>query len=96
MEALGSGPTPYTSAHVEVSKNTTILFSPELHAHLARLAAQRATSLGELVRSACVRAYGASSPSDRLAAVTELVGLAMPIGSPQQMEAESVPEDELA
>ena len=96
MEALDSGYTPYTEAHMELSKKTTILFSPELHAHLVRLAAQRGTSLGELVRSACVRAYGASSPSDRLAAVAELAGLALPIGSPQQMEAESVPEDELA
>ena len=81
---------------MELSKKTTILFPPELHDRLTRLAAQRRTSLGSLVREACERQYGRSAPEDRLRAVRALAQLSLPVGSPEEMARESLPSaDEL-
>jgi len=79
---------------MELSKKTTILFSPDLHERLARLAAQRRTSIGDLVRTAVERQYGLVSPEERLEAVSSLGELGLPVGSPEQMEEESVPTPE--
>lgn len=79
---------------MELSKKTTILFPPGLQERLTQLAAQRGTSLGNLVRSACEAEYGESSPEDRLAAVGELAELELPVGTPDEMAAESVPAPE--
>ena len=78
----------------QLSKKTTILFPPDLHARLLRLAEQRRTSLGELVRSACERQYGLATPEDRLAAVEALAALRLPVGTPEEMARESVPSPE--
>lgn len=81
---------------MELTKKTTILFSPDLHARLQRLAKQQGMSLGELVRSACERQYGLASADERLAAVEALAALELPVGSPEEMARESVPSpDEL-
>lgn len=74
----------------ELSKKTTILFSPELHERLTRLAEQRGGSLGWLVREACVRQYGLVAGEDRLAAVQSLEALSLPVGDPIQMKRESL------
>ena len=79
---------------MELSKKTTILFPPDLHSELVRLAKQRKTSLGELVRGACVREYGRASREERLAAVRELSSLDLPVGTPEEMAGESVPTPE--
>lgn len=79
---------------MELSKKTTILFTPELHEQLSRLAAHRGISLGELVRDACEKRYGLASREERLAAVEELAGLDLPIGTPAEMKVESVPKPE--
>lgn len=80
---------------MELTKKTTILFPPELHDRLARLAAQRRTSLGDLVRSACEREYGASSREEKIAAVRRIVALKLPASNVSRMKRESVssPED---
>ena len=81
---------------MELSKKTTILFPPELHDRLSKLAAQRGVSLGKLVRSACEHQYGLATPEERLAAVKTLASLDLPVGTPQEMAQESVPTpDEL-
>ena len=49
---------PYMETDMELTKKTTILLSPDLHAHLARTARARRTSLGQLVREACEIQYG--------------------------------------
>ena len=88
---------PYMEVHMELNKKTTILFSSELHERLCKLAAQRRTSLGDLVCRACEKEYGYVSREDRLAAVRSLAAKRLPVGSPQDMARASVPSpDELA
>lgn len=77
---------------MELIKKTTILLTPELHERLARLARQRGVSMGELIRTACERHYGLVSGEDRSAAVAELASMRLPVGSPEEMKAESVPD----
>jgi predicted DNA-binding protein len=76
---------------MELSKKTTILFSPELHERLTALAARRGTSLGDLVREACVAQYGLVDTETRVAAVAALSALSLPVSSPREMKHESVP-----
>jgi hypothetical protein len=73
-----------------LTKKTTILFSPGLHQRLTRLAEQQGTSLGELVRSACEREYGAAPAAEKVAAVRRMATLALPVASVRRMKRESV------
>jgi hypothetical protein len=77
-------------AYMELRKKTTILFSEEQHEQLARLAEQRGSSIGELVRDACAEAYGLSSPQERLEAVVELGSFSLPVDDVATMKRESV------
>jgi hypothetical protein len=79
---------------MELSKKTTLLFPPDLHRQLSRLAQQRGLSLGELVRRACEAQYGIVSKESRLAAVRDLEAMSLPVGDPEQIERESVPAPE--
>ena len=76
---------------MELSKKTTILFSPESHLYLTRIAAQRGVSLGELVREACALAYGDVDQRASIGAVGALAAMALPVGTPDAMKRESVP-----
>ncbi len=76
---------------MELSKKTTILLSPDMHERLARLASERNTSMGQLVREACEKQYGDLSVEERLAVVRRLGTLNLPVGSVEQMKRESVP-----
>lgn len=76
---------------MELVKKTTILFPPDLYEQLSRIAGRRKTSVGELVRAACRLQYGLSTREARLSAVRELASLSLPVGSPQDLERESVP-----
>lgn len=76
---------------MELVKKTTILFPPDLYEQLARVARQRNTSVGELVRSACRTQYNLSPKAAKLAAVAELAKLSLPVGTPEEMKREAVP-----
>jgi len=76
---------------MELSKKTTILFTPEQHAHLVRTAQRRRTSIGDLIRKACEAQYGLQSDTDRLSAVAALADLDLPVSTPGRMKRESVP-----
>lgn len=81
---------------MELTKKTTILFPPDLHERLTRLAEVHGVSLGELVRRACRERYGLLPEEERLAAVREVGRLSLPVGEVEDMERESLPEpDEL-
>ena len=74
-----------------LTKKTTILFPPHLHRRLTRLADQRGTSLGELVRRACEKQYGIGGSEERIWAVRAIGALELPVGAPGQMKRESQP-----
>jgi adenylylsulfate kinase-like enzyme len=78
---------------MELTKKTTILFPPDLHERLSRLAEKRGTSLGDLVRKACERQYGLSTKA-RLEAVRQLATMSFPVGDPGAMKRESIPRVE--
>ena len=78
----------------KLTKKTTILLQPELHRRLTRLADQRRTSIGELIRSAVEHQYGLGGSEERLRAVRALASLSLPVGSPEEMKRESVPSPE--
>lgn len=75
---------------MELTKKTTILFGPDLHERLSRLASQKKVSLGELIRHACVEQYGIATKEDRLAAVEELASLSLPVDDVRRMKKQSV------
>lgn len=75
---------------MELSKKTTILFPPDLHAHLLDVARQRGTSLGHLVRLACELQYGYGSPEARMEAAKAIGAMSLPVSTPQAMKLESI------
>jgi predicted DNA-binding protein len=79
---------------MELSKKTTILFPPDLHDRLMRLAKQKGISLGQLVRAACEAEYEYASSNEKLQAVEELSELSLPVGTPQEMKREMTPSPE--
>lgn len=79
---------------MELSRKTTILLSPELHEALSRLAADRGVSMGHLVREACRERYGLLRTEERMEAVSQLGRLELPVGTPEELERESVPDPE--
>ena len=76
------------------SKKTTILLTPKLHSHLSRIAKAQRTSIGDLVRRACQAQYGHFSRADRVRAARGIASLSLPVGTPEDMKRESVPEPE--
>ena len=83
-----------TAGESGLTKKTTILFTPDLFDRLAKLASQRHSSVGELVREACRAQYFLSKRAERLAFVDELASLSLPVGTPREMELESTPAPE--
>ena len=77
---------------MELSKKTTILLTPALHEQLARLARLKGVSLGHLIRDACERQYRLVSEVSRTEAVQSLAALDLPVGDPNVMKRESVPD----
>lgn len=76
---------------MELSRKTTILLSPALHDRLVQLARRRGVSMGQLIRQAVESQYGWVDADERLEAVRALGALALPVGSPAAMKAESDP-----
>lgn len=73
-------------------RKTTILLPPHLHDRLSTLAAQQGSSMGGLIREACMRVYGATDRQSAMSAVEALGALSLPVGSVAEMKAEYVAE----
>jgi predicted DNA-binding protein len=82
----------YMEEHMELTKKTTILLSPESHRRLTDLASRRGVSLGVLVREACATVYGIGDDVARTTAATALASLHLPVGTVAAMKRESVPD----
>ena len=76
------------------SHRTTILLPEELHDRLTTLARARGVSMGHLVRTAIEAQYGLVDNERRREAVQQLASLSLPVGSPEEMKAESNPFDD--
>lgn len=74
----------------KLTKKTTILLPHELHGRLTRLAEQRGTSLGDLIRTACENQYGLAGSEARLRAARALAELELPVATPAVMKRQSV------
>lgn len=74
---------------MELTKKTTILFSPDQHRRLSALAARQGRSLGELVREACEAQYGLAGGTDQVSAVDELARMDLPVATPEIMKKQS-------
>lgn len=70
---------------------TTVHFPKELYGRIAKLAEQRHSSVDELVREACQSRYATTGIAERIALVKSLTSLNLPVGTPEEMERESVP-----
>jgi predicted DNA-binding protein len=77
---------------MELSKKTTILLTPELHEKLRKIAKNQGVSMGWLVRKACEAQYDYFSDEARGEAVAQLATLSLPVGSTEEMKAQSVPD----
>jgi len=77
---------------MELTKKTTILFPEGFYKNLTRVARGRNVSVGRLVRDACAQVYGIASQDEAVAAIEELAGLDLPVGTPAELKRESVPE----
>ena len=63
----------------ELTKKTTILFAPKVYRQLERLAKQRGTSVGHLVRQAAIQCYLLPDRRTRLEAVAALATMQLPV-----------------
>lgn len=81
----------YQDMGMELTKKETISFSPGLHAELMRVAAARNTSFDALVQTACEERYASPTREQKLAAARRLTAMRLPVGTPAEMKAESVP-----
>jgi len=77
-----------------LTKKTIVLFPPELHRRLTLLAAERRTSMADLVRRACEREYGTrgATREEKLAALKRMTSLNLPVSDIEQMKRESRPD----
>lgn len=75
---------------MELTKKTTVLFSPDLYDDLAALARQRHSSVGELIREACRSQYFLTTRQERMAIIDKMAAMSLPVGTPEEMERESV------
>jgi predicted DNA-binding protein len=79
-------------AYMEPQRKTTILLPDYLHERLTTLAAQQGSSMGGLIREACMQVYGATDRQAALSAVEAFGSLALPVGAVAAMKAEHVAE----
>jgi hypothetical protein len=65
-----------------LNHKTTILLDKPLHKRLRQVAKERGTSIGELVRQACVEKYAQPTVAERMAALERILALDDPLPTP--------------
>jgi hypothetical protein len=80
---------------MDTSIQVSVRFPPDLYRQVRLLARTRRVSFAHLVREACRSQYPPVSFEARRAAVESLATMRLPVGPPDQLDAESVPPAEL-
>jgi hypothetical protein len=73
-----------------VLKKATLLFDEEVYEKLREKSVTSNTSIGELVREAVASYYGIRNSSEKIEALNKLKNLDLPIGSPEEIEAQII------
>ena len=72
----------------DLTKKTTILFSPAVYKQLAQVAKKQGTSVAHLVRQAAIQCYLLPDRRARMEAVRALAAMNLPVADWPTMEAE--------
>lgn len=75
-----------------IKTNTSISLPPDVYEQIRQLGIKRGMSLAQLVFEACTAQFGLSAREARRQAVRKLGALTLPVGTPEEMEWESVPQ----
>lgn len=73
---------------MQLTKKTTILFSPAVYRQLERIAAREGTSVAHLVRKAAIQSYLVPDRRTRQDAVEALAAMRLPVADWPTMEQE--------
>jgi len=73
-----------------VLKKATLLFDEEVYEKLREKSVTSNTSIGELVREAVASYYGIRNSSEKIEALNKLKNLDLPVGSPEEIEAQII------
>ena len=76
---------------MELTHKTTILFSDVQIDRLKKLATEKKTSMGELIRNACEIVYALEPDPESFDAVEKLGALSLPVSDPASMKKEQIP-----
>lgn len=71
-------------------KKATLLFDEEVYEKLREKSVTSNTSIGELVREAVASYYGIRNSSEKIEALNKLKNLDLPVGSPEEIEAQII------
>lgn len=71
-------------------KKATLLFDEEVYEKLREKSVTSNTSIGELVREAVASYYGIKNSSEKIEALNKLKNLDLPVGSPEEIEAQII------
>ena len=70
----------------QLSKKTTILFPPDLFAALEKIAKEKKTSVGDLVRTAVKEQYQINSKASKMAIFDKMMKAEFPVWEWQEIE----------
>ena len=73
-----------------MTKKTTVLFDPDRYERLRRVAKARGRSVGDLIRESVEARFGLVPGPDRVRAVEAIGAMSLPVGTWEEMEAETI------
>ena len=74
----------------QIEKKTTILLTKSLYRRLSRLSRLTKKSMGQLLREAAERQYFSAPSSEKKEIVRKMAEMNIPVGDPEEIEAEII------